>query len=242
MVTPSEQEMVGILRALYGPDWFRQPKRTWEQIWKERRGELNHILGMRAGPKYQRGSVGITVVTFPKLGGTQPELSDIDNSFSTVAPAIARQSLWYNSDGSIQWDEVSGSGAFIVYAKLTTQTDDANDHTNEWWPDQPETNEGLNWDIRYTNLVVTPTVTAQHYFEDGAGADRIEDTWYLLDTVSNDGGDGTDNGAIGCNRTNGTSKNPNPGSGSINLDIEIRSTGSGSAVASQNVDLEVIGT
>jgi hypothetical protein len=247
MVTPSEQEMVGILRALYGPDWFRQPKRTWEELWKTRRGELNHILGMRQfqGPKRQRGSVGITVMPYGAQGEV-PILSDIVNATSSTAPTPSRQSYAFDSDGAIVGDTDATIISSIVYTKITTQTDDANDHTSEWWPSQPDTNEGLNWDIRYLNavgsLISGSGAIILHLFEDGGGVDRTTDVWYLLDTVSNDHADAGDNGAIGCNRTNGGGKSPTTGLSNLAVDVEIRATGSGSAVASMSFDLDVQGT
>jgi hypothetical protein len=248
MVSPREEEMPEFLKVI--AQGWRTPKRKWEDLWRLRRGELNHVLGMRqfGSLKLQRGSVGARVqAAAAQQGagpGTIPDVSDITNLFQQVAPAIARQSVWYESDGTIQWDEVSGGLASIVYAQLTTQTDDANNHTLEWWPDNPETNEGLNWDIRYTNLTEGGTPTATHYFEDPAdsGLDRDENVWYLLDTVSNDGGDATDDGAIGLNRNNGTAKSPSTGIADIVVDIQFRPTGSGGQIATHTVDLTVEGT
>jgi len=246
MVSPSEEEMVYLLRGLYGPDWFRKPRRTWEQLWRERRGELNHLLGMRrfGMPKYQRGSVGQHPFTYPvAAGGTMPNLQDITDDESNVAPAQSRISLWYDSDGGLEWWAGTGTVTAVLYAPLTTQSDDANNHTNDWWPDQPDVNEGLNWDIRYLNEVETGTPTARHYFQDTVGpTDRVSGTWYLLDTVSNDAADATDEGAMGINRGNGTAKTPNTGFGRTEVDVEIRATGSGIAVASHALDLTVTGT
>ena len=244
MVTPSEQEMLAVLRVLYGPDWFRQPRRTWEQIWRERRGELNHILGMRRfkGPRYQRGSMSV----FPSavsaaVAGTVPNLQDITHAHQEVAPQSSRIMLGWDSDGSIEhyFGNVISN---IVYSQLTTQSDDSNDHSNDWWPDQPETNEGLNWDIRFDNEVEGGVDGIYHYLKDGGGVDRVSGTWYLLDTVSNNRADASNNGAIGINRLNGTAKSPSTGVATLDLDIEIRTTGTGSAVASQALDLEVEGT
>lgn len=248
MVSPREEEMPDFLKVI--AQGFRTPKRKWEDLWRLRRGELNHVLGMRRSPtlrKRQRGSVSVHVQAAAAQqgaagGGTVPELFDIQDNYDVAAPAIARVSIYFDSDGTIQHDLAAAGAGTIVYTQLTTQSDDANDHTFNWWPDSPETNEGLNWDIRYTNHSQNGTLTAFHLFETSGSVDRVEDTWYLLDTVSNDAGDGLDEGALGCNRSNGTGKSPSTGVGDIIQDVEIRTTGSGSAIASCNVDLEVEGT
>lgn len=112
---------------------------------------------------------------------------------------------------------------------MTTGTDDSNDHTNEWWPDHPDTDEGLNWDIRYTG-----TFLASGTYNRFAAAlvDRIENTWYLLDTVSDDSADGSNNGCFVVRKIA-----KNTGTSSYGVSIEIRATGSGSAVASQVINL-----
>ena len=243
MVSPRQEEMPDFLK-LIAQGW-RTPKRKWEDLWRLRRGELNHVLGMRkfGRPKYQRGSVSAFVqAAAAQQGvatGTMPDLSDITHEESNVAPTASRIDIWYNSDGEIRFH--SSSALNPTYATLTTQSDDANDHTNEWWPDQPDVNEGLNWDIRYTNLVTGGTVTSRSFFDDGGG-DRVEDTWYLLDTVSNDAGDTLTTGSIRINRNNGIAKTPDVGSGDQVMDIEIRVTGSGGAVASHQVDQTATGT
>jgi hypothetical protein len=148
----------------------------------------------------------------------------------------------YDSDGRIR-EDVDNTSVItsITYADLTTQTDDSNDHTDEWWPDAPDTNEGLNWDIRYTSLSETGTASARYKFRTTAPADRTEDQWYLLDDVSNDGGDATANGAWGVYRSNGPVKAPETGTATQACTVEIRATGSGSAVASHSLSLTVVG-
>jgi len=246
MVSPREEEMPEFLRTI-ALGW-RTPKRKWEDLWRLRRGELNHVLGMRQAPslrKHQRGSVSAFAhapVVPEAGGGSTPNLQDITDEYSVSSPTIARISIAYDSDGSIVADlDCAGPGT-IVYAALTTNSDDANDHTNDWWPDQPDVNEGLNWDIRYTNLVETGSATGRWYFYDtGGAANRVEDTWYLLDTVTNDHADASANGALGINRNNGTAKSPSTGTANNVMDIEIRATGTGSAVASHQVDITVTG-
>lgn len=243
MVSPREEEMPEFIK-LVGPGW-RTPTRRWEDLWRLRRGELNHVLGMRKFPtlrRLQRGSVSMfpsAVAAAGGAGGTEPDLTDIQNDHSSVAPSPSRSFIWYNSDGEIRWYEGTSTP---TYAALTTQTDDANDHTNEWWPDQPETNEGLNWDIRYTNDTSGGSVTARYWLRTSVPADRTVDVWYLLDTVSNDAADAGVNGCLGVYRTNGIAKSPQTGVGTMIADIEIRATGTGSAVASHNTDQQVEGT
>jgi hypothetical protein len=242
MVSPREEEMPEFLKVI--AQGWRTPKRKWEDLWRLRRGELNHVLGMRqfGGPKYQRGSLsgGSVRRSAPAAGGTAPALSGVTQSESNVAPSASRVHLWYDSDGGLELH--SSSALSPTYTALTTQSDDANDHTNEWWPDQPDTNEGLNWDIRYTNNSSSGVVTARYLFRTSGAVDRTVDVWYLLDTVSNDGGDTFTNGCLGVNRNNGVAKTPSTGNGNTDVDTEIRATGSGSAVASHAVFLEAIGT
>lgn len=243
MLRPSEQELIGMLRLLYGPSWFRIPRRKWEELWIFRRGSLNASLDLRRfrGPKYQRG---IIVGTAAYQGGTALTdvlLSDIAHLVAHVAPTAARQSYAYDSDGGMRHDLDATTFGSIVYSDLTTQTDDTNDHTSEWWKLQPDTNEGLNWDIRYLNEATVGTIVT-HLLADNTRTNRVSGTWYLLDTVSNDHADATDAGAVGCNRTNGTSKNPDVGLGTLTVDVEIRATGVGSAVANHSYDLDCEGT
>jgi len=242
MVTPSREEMDRFLREYIGPEHWRVPHMRWHELFLRNAGILiaeNRIPKLR---RFQRGSVSVHVqanAAQQGVSGDIPDLSNVVDEESNVAPTASRMNLWYDSDGEIRF--YAGTALNPTYAQLTTQSDDANDHTLEWWPDNPETNEGLNWDIRYTNLVETGTSTSEQYFSN-ASVDRIEDTWYLLDTVSNDAGDGVNDGCIRLNRNNGVAKTPSTGTFNVDVDIEIRVTGSGSAVASHNLDLTVTGT
>lgn len=246
MVTPSEPELLTMLRLLYGPNWFRIPRRKWEDLWRLRRGYLNSLLGMRRlnGPKFQRGIIIATAAYQHSQGGTVPVLTDITHSLTHVAPTPSRQQYAYDSDGSMEHDLNAEAESTIVYTDLTTQTNDTNNHTNEWWPDQPDVNEGLNWDIRYLNFVDAGPrpLTAAHLLADSTGTNRVSGTWYLLDTISNDHADASHDGGIGCNHNNGTAKNPSGGTSTMTVDVEIRVTGSGSAVASHSYDLDVNGS
>lgn len=247
MVTPSEAEMRNFLREYYGAEHWRVPFMRWREAFHRNAGLLiaeNRIPKLK---KYQRGSVSVTpfanAAQQGAASGTIPDLSDVTDDESNVAPAQSRISLWYHTDGDLQWWAGTGTVAAVLYAQLTTQSDDANDHTLEWWPDNPETDIGLDYDIRYLNEVETGTPTARHYFQDTIGpTDRVSGTWYLLDTVSDDAADATDEGAMGINRGNGTAKTPNTGFGRTEVDVEIRATGSGSALASHAVDITVTGT
>jgi len=246
MVSPREEEMPDFLKVI--AQGWRTPKRKWEDLWRLRRGDLNHVLGMRqhSGPKYQRGVIGATArrrVLGVAAGGTMPDLTDVDGLEQNSAPAQSRISLWYDSDGGLEWYQGTGGVGSVLYSPLTTQSADANDHTSEWWPDQPDVNEGLNWDIRYLNEELTGSGGILHYFQDTVGpTHRVSGTWYLLDTVSNDAADATDEGSMGVNRSNGTAKSPNVGLATLDVDVEIRATGSGSAVASHHCDFTVEGT
>lgn len=246
MVSPHPHEMPAFLRAYVGrgQEW-RTPKRLWEDLWRLKRGDegLQMMLGKRQIKfiKNQRGFIAMTVV-YQEDTGTQPLLTNITNSTSQVAPTAARQQYAYDSDGSMEQDVDATSEASIVYADLTTQTDDANNHSSEWWPDQPDVNEGLNWDIRYLNESTIGTNFFTHLLADNTGTNRTTATWYLLDTVSNDHVNASHDGGIGCNRTNGTAKNPNTGTSTLTVDVEIRATGSGVAVASHSYDLDCVGT
>lgn len=247
MVTPREEEMPGFLRAYMGKGMqFRTPRRMWQDLWMRKRGDMNHILGMRkfgkikafTGPKYQKGM--IVIATGVTSGATtEPNLQNVTHTNSQTAPTQARIFLAYDSDGSLRFDGDATTAATIAYADLTTQSDDSNTHTNDWWPDQPETNEGLNWDIQYNTT--THTGVGTHWlFYDGA-ANRTISTWYLLDTVSNDHADAIPDGAIGINRGNGTAKTPDTGSSDGQADVDIRATGSGSAIATHTTDFTVDG-
>ena len=244
-VSPQEEEMPDFLKVI--AQGWRTPKRHWEDLWRLRRGELNHVLGMRQAPKLRKrqlGIIGLGRMRALQASGDTPNLQDITNATSSVAPQSSRQQYAYDSDGSMRGDLDATSEASIAYADLTTLTDDANDHTNDWWPNQPDTNEGLNWDIRYQNEadVGPEPYTASHLLADNTGVNRTSGTWYLLDTVSNDHADATHDGGIGVNRGNGVAKTPDTGLSTMTVDVEIRATGSGSAVASHSYDLDVEGT
>ena len=254
MVTPREEEMPGFLRAYMGKGkQFRTPKRIWQDLWMRKRGEMNHVMGMRkfgtiknfTGPKYQRGIICATAFgVAPAGGGTDPSLLDISNHWHQTAPVQARQFYGYDSDGSMEWEETSTFANIVWGTELTTGTDDSNDHTNKWWPDQPETNEGLNWDIRYLNEVLNGrggTSGGMHLFKNAA-VNRNSGQWYLLDTVSNDRVNGTQDGAIGHNRGNGTTKNPDSGHSNADVDVEIRVKDTGIAVASHSYVLDTGGS
>ena len=238
MVSPQgEQEMIPFLRTYIGKaTGWRTPKRKWQDLWMLNRGDMNHIMGMRkfgsisnyfTGPKYQKGMIAIAAAVYDG-GGTEPELTDIDYS-KTAATGAQRVHVAYDSDGSIVWGEGGVIGG-LTYADLTTQ--DGGSHSTEWWPDKPETNEGLNWDIRYTNLTNSfdfhfrTTVTTP--------ADRAEDSWFVLDDVSNDYADATNQGALVI-----TAVGKGSSSDTGITDVEIRVTTSGSAIASHNVDTTV---
>jgi len=205
---------------------------------------MNHVLGMRSftGPKRQRGSVSVhvNVNPTPAAGGTNVGMQNITHSHSSVAPTPSRIQLGWDSDGSVRY-YFGTTVASVVWADLTTQSDDSNNHTDDWWPDQPDTNEGLNWDIRFTSKTFGGTGGTEHLFFDGT-SQRTEDTWYLLDTVSNDMADASRNGAFGVSRANGTAKTPSTGTATMDATIEIRATGTGSAVDSSVLDLQVEGT
>jgi len=111
---------------------------------------------------------------------------------------------------------------------------DANDHTSEWWPDNPETDEGLNWDIRYTN--VADAFDWSFRRPDGSPpGSRLVDIWYVIDEIDQDLADGSTMGALVIAITG-----KDVGTSDGIADIEIRATGSGAAVASHEVNLQVI--
>jgi len=243
MVSPQgEREMIPFLRTYMGKGkQFRTPKRMWEDLWRLKRSDMNHVMGMRKfgkitnfkGPKYQQGILHpIGMWAAAGGGGTEPDLSDVAHDKATSASAT-RVAIAYDSDGTIE-HYFGSTLAALIWSQLTTQDNQtSNDHTSEWWPDNPETNEGLNWDIRYTNL----TSAFDDQLMTTVPADRIEDTWYLLDDVSNDHVDYSNQG---CLQVRITAK----GTGTDNgiTDVEIREKDTGSAIASHNVNIQVIGT
>jgi len=246
MVTPSEAEMRNFLREYIGPDHWRVHQMRWRELFHRNAGILiaeNRIPKLR---KFQRGSVGITVVANAAQqgagGGTEPALLDIVQSETQVAPESARIQIAYDVDGTIEYYFGTTVG-LVVWAQLTTQSDDANNHDAHWWPDEPETDIGDDYDIRYLNEVEGGAGGTFFYFRDTVGpTNRVSGTWYLLSTVSDDHADASANGCINCLRTNGTAKTPSTGNADLDVDIEIRATGSGSALASHNLDLDVEGT
>ena len=246
-----EQEMIPFLRVYMGKGkQFRTPKRMWEDLWMRKRGDMNHVMGMRKavtitnfkGPKYQRGI--LHPIGFWAADGVIPNLQDIAHADSSTAPTPSRQQYAYDSNGSMQGDLSAQQETTIVYTDLTDLTDDPNDHTNDWWPDQPETNEGLNWEIRWRNVqdVGPEPYTADHLLADNTGVDRNVDEWYNLDTVSNDHADATHDGGIGVNRQNGTIKTPDTGLSTMTVDVEIGTDGAETALTSHSYDLDVEGT
>jgi len=255
MVSPQgEQEMIPFLRAYVGKGMqFRTPKRRWEDLWRLKRGFLNNRLGERnfgtlslsnfKGPKYQRGIICAAAFGVEAGGGTTPTLSNVADSNSVTSPSQCRNVLAYDSDGALRWDGAATTVASITYATLTTGTDDTNDHTGEWWPDQPDVNEGLNWDIQFTVDTQTGSGGGSVWYSfSAASVNRTISTWYLLDTVSNDHADGSRDGCWGVGRGNGTAKSPVTGTTTHDGTIEIRATGSGSAVATHTVQLDCVGT
>lgn len=247
LVTPDREDMDAFLRGYIGADAWRTPRRLWRRMHHSKAGILlaeNRIPKFR---RYQRGNFAMFPAGTTAKGapGTVPNLQDITNATSSSSPTASRQQYAWDSDGGVEGDTDATTEASIVYADLTTQTDDSNDHTNDWWPDQPETNIGLDYDIRYDNEALTGNmdgVIADHLLPDNTGTDRVSGTWYLLDTVSNDHGDATHDGGIGVNRNNGIGKSPEFGVTTLNVDVEIRATGSGSALATCHLDLDVEGT
>lgn len=244
MVTPSEAEMRNFLREYIGPDHWRVHQMRWRELFHRNAGILiaeNRIPKLR---KFQRGSVGITVVANAAQqgagGGTEPALLDITNSESSVAPTAARNQIAYDVDGTIEY-YFGTELVNVVYAQLTTQSDDANNHDAHWWPDEPETDIGDDYDIQYNSETEGGTGGTFFYLRD-ISANRTTATWYLLSTVSDDHADGSANGAIVLNRANGTAKTPNTGTATLTVDVEIRATGSGAALASHTLDLTSIGT
>lgn len=243
MVTPDRVDMDAFLREYIGADAWRTPRRLWRRMHHSKAGILiaeNRIPKLR---KLQRGSVGITVVANAAQQGADsavPNLQNITNAHSEVAPTPARQQYRYHTDGGMEFDGDAQGESTIVYAALTTQTDDANDHTDDWWPDQPETSIGLDYDIQFNSESATGGVV--HYLADNTGTNRTTATWYVLDTVFQDSADATHDGGIGFNRTNGVAKTPDVGLDTLTVTVEIRATTSGAALTSHDYDLDCEGT
>lgn len=235
---PRQGEPEQLLQTYVGTDWWRTPKRKMEELWLLKRPELNHMLGLREfkGPRRQRGSVSAFAYGPVVPAGAAPALSTITNTYTTAAPDNPRQSIMYANDGTILWDEVIGAGTGIVYAVLTTQTDDANDHTYEWWDAAPSASIGASYDIRYT------AAAFDFIFTDGTDTDRTINTWYLIQTVAADGGDGITRGCLQEVKPAGTAKTPSPGTDVGTATVEIRATGSGSALASHSITLTCTAT
>jgi len=240
MCKPQLGEMETFLKRFKQPEFWRVPKIHWQQLWLENRGDLNHVLGVRhfgkiKGPRYQRGMLHPAGFWHdpPAAGGDAPALTDITNTYTTTAPTNAGQQVRYHTNGYIDWDEAVNF-ASIVYAQMTTDTDDANDHTYEWWDAAPSTGEGANYDIRYTGTTGTWT---KIFYDTGGAANRVVNTWYLISTVYADSGDGVADGCLRQHKPGGNAKSPNPGTVTGTIDVEIRATGSGSALASHTVDL-----
>jgi len=239
MLRPRPGEPEDFLKKFIGAGWWRTPKRKKEELWLFKRPELNHVLGMRKFPtlrRLQRGSVSVYTFNYPYSaggGGDAPALTDITNTYTTTAPTNASQQVRYHTNGYIDWDEAANF-ASIVYAQMTTDTDDANDHTYEWWDAAPSTGEGANYDIRYTGT--TGTWTKIFYDTTGA-ANRVVNTWYLISTVYADSGDGVADGCLRQHKPGGIPKSPNTGTKTGTIDVEIRLKDTGSALASHTVDL-----
>lgn len=247
MVVPkNEQEMREFLQVYIGTDSWRTPRRLWEDLWRLKRGNVPDKLGPKrfsnwaGNPKRQKGIIG-AVAAFGQGPTTNVNLSAISDTDSQVSPTQSREHLGYDSDGRIVIYSGTGPLSGVTFTNVTTQTDDTNDHTNEWWTQAPSTNEGLNWDIRFTNDTSSGTGELLN-FNDSSDVKRTVNTWYLLDTVSNDRVDGTNHGVVGAVRVNGTAKSPSYGTLTFDADVEIRATGTGSAVASHAVFLQVNGT
>ena len=240
MVSPRIWEMPDFLK-LAGTGW-RTPQRKWEMLWRERRGDFNHILGKRRfkSPKFQRGMLH-PIGFWGSGGGPSVQLTNITHSQSAVAPTPARIHIAYNTNGQIYWDSYTGVVDNCVYAQLTTDSNDTNDHTAEWWSSNPSAGQGSNWDLMYSNVTETGDGFV-FYFRELSGIDRTISTWYSINTVWADVADGTNPGALVVGRINGTAKNPLTGTYNLTIDIDIRATGTGGSVAQHTLDLTAIGT
>ena len=235
MCKPQPGEMETFLKRFKQPEFWRVPKIHWQQLWLENRGNMNGVLGRRVfrGPKFQRGMLGpIGFWHDPPAVGAAPALTDITNTYTNVAPTNSHQHIRYHTDGYMQLGEgATAAAAHAAYVQITTTTDDANDHTDEWWDAQPSTAEGANYDIRYT----ATTGTWTKIFHDGT-ADLVVNTWDLISAAYTDSLT-AGNGCLRLAKPGGTAKSPNPGTNAATADIEIRLASSGSALATQTVDM-----
>jgi hypothetical protein len=107
MVSPTPEEMVELIRAYQTKQWWRIPRRCWEDMWRLQRGHMNHILGNRSFglPKFQRGSVSVhvNVNPTPAAGGSSPGMQNITHTRTTTAPNPSRIQLGWDSDGSVRY-------------------------------------------------------------------------------------------------------------------------------------------
>lgn len=245
MISPRAWEMPEFLK-LAGQGW-RTPKRKWEQLWMDQRGNFNAQLGRRIfkGPKYQRGILHPVGFWAEPAGGDAPALSNVTSSSTVAAPTVLLIFLGYDTDGYLQWSgEHQGLVGTMTYSTLTTQSDDTNDHTAEWWDANPSTNIGASYDIQYNTVTETDGGggTLFHYFKDGTGTNRTISTWYLISTIDADRADGVNNGCLGIRRGGGTAKSPDPGTSRLQVDADIRATGSGGVLATHSLDFTCVHT
>lgn len=239
MVSPRAWEMPDFLK-LAGQGW-RTPKRKWEQLWMEQRGNFNKQLGRRVfkGPKFQRGVLHPVGFWFePPAAGPATNLSNVTHTHTEVAPTVSTILLGYDTNGHLEWDAFGGVISNLVWGTLTTGSDDANDHTDEWWDANPSTNIGASYDLQYNTVTETNGGggTVFHYFKDGTATNRTISTWYLISTVDADRANGSNAGGIGLRRGGGTAKSPDPGTSRLQVDVDIRATGTGSALATHSID------
>ena len=240
LVKPNEEHMNWFLRRYVGADWWRTPMMTWRELFTRKRGQLNHIrppmkskIHVFNGPKYQRGMIVMATqfgVAPPPVGGTNPAETDVRHTHTTTAPQNARQAIRWTDNGFLEWDAFGGALNNGTYAILTTQTDDTNDHTDEWWPDQAEANIGDSYEIQFTNVTTPFTFTLATLT-----ANRNVDQWYNISDVYDDSVGNTSDGCMHLNRVGGTSKNPNPGTANGQVDMEIGENGTSTAISSAEV-------
>ena len=247
MVSPRAWEMPDFLK-LAGQGW-RTPKRKWEQLWMEQRGNFNKQLGRRVfkGPKFQRGVLHPVGFWFepPSGGGPATNLTNVTSSSTVAAPTSLILLLGYDTNGHLEWiGEHQGLIGTAVWSTLTTGSDDANDHTDEWWDANPSTNIGASYDLQYNTVTETDGGggTVFHYFKDGTATNRTISTWYLISTVDADRADGSNAGGIGIRRGGGTAKSPVTGTSRVQVDVDIRATGTGSALATHSIDYTCVHT